>query len=1310
MGLLATWLIWRARKELSAPPAACCCDPLETEQAEAPAIPLGWWPRLLAAIDFLRTRRQWRYRTPWILMLGNSGAGKTSLLASLPQQVRAPIQGPQRALAIKGTDWHFFSKGVLIDLPGNWPAAAASAPDSKGAREWARVCTELDNLRPERALDGVVLTLCARQLQDASAADRTALAENMRQQLHSLGERFSLVLPVYLVVTACDSVPGFSAFWRSQAEFRHEEIFGWSAPEQFPTEPPAAWASSAFTQIGQQLKALQVDAAAHCERIAAEDADQFFLFPRHFAQLQEPLAQWLASVFQASAWTQGGFCRGIYFTGSIAASGEQPEAQALPRSDVRFVQDLLLKKVLAEARLAAPSSNGVWSRNRLIRRLQLGALGVFSALLVALVLASVQVSTQVDELIAAMKSMEQLKSPATGDCVARDTLYPLLSKIASLPGDANHLALPLSFLDQRLRRQGARRIADSAFKNLILPALACQLQQKANQLVDAGLNPVSSSAGYAQSESALLDYVRQLSVLEKNAALFQSLVGIAPYTKSRQTLRDFAELSAYAYATPLPAATRAPDSMLAEALIALDARQLKQNFSLPANLKPVAASAIASMATQLQSQLSAKLSLGGTALQNLQNDHSAIPANAREFALWLSWVRKSWLGSDAANNPIRQIQDQLAQALSPLIQQYHYPQAQLDAASAQFDAQKNYPLALKALRAINLPPYGKLFVEQSKELALNPKLTEELAGFNALNALDMMQVETLRSFSCQRAIAGWNSLYLDMANTYVQQYQGFLRDQGLSTSAGGDAPLFQRLALQQLQAVLNDSVQQAQISPAVSASASAANTSIAAVAPDELRQHQDSAQFAATLPAILKLQLVYTQNNFSASAVSFPQCVQNFANKSLSHIKDLAGRSALYQAPKNTSAKLDTAFFALGSEQDIQDYLSRQLTGVQSYASDAVPFLSYLQSSRSAAGANCAAGASTICTSSAAELYWSRSTDELNSYLQNKTASTQVSALQTLFLKILPVLSSASCAQTLDEYTSPAFGDGLFSLARQSLETQIKDSCKSTRSKQAIDAYEALAARFNQELAGRYPFSDIDSVSEAVPATVKAYFVDYQSKAAVLRQGVASLDQKSWAKQLAFLTQLDGVAQFFQGSLVPPTAGAEGGADSAALKLSVGFHALSTNSPGSEQVVNWSMSSGASTISYPNGGSSLDWPYGQPIVLDLLWAEQSKWRPSGNDGQADLQVDGASATYSSGGDWALLRLIERHKSKTPPADPGRLLLEFTLPVIAQSGIAAQAKTDTAQLYLSLGLSTKDAKTQNPLKLKFPASFPTLAPQ
>lgn len=1274
-------------------PALCgCAQPSEPRMA-------GWIERASLAIDYLRTRREWRYATPWLMMLGQAGAGKTSLLESIGPQHRQPLSERQKTLSIDDATWYALDEALVLDPTGKLPDAAASAvleggvQDTPDARAWQRFLDHLDALRPERALDGIVLVVSATTFLQRDPVRCMAAAQNARQQLRTIEERLEFALPVYLVVTACDHIEGFSAFWRSQSSPRRYEMVGWSTPGQSPEGPPSQWGASIFEDIGRQLRALQVEAAAHCERIAPFDADPLFLYPHQFAQMQGPFEQWLSIVFQVSAWETAFFLRGVYFTGVVAEHGDGVAHLIGPRQDVSFVRDVMLEKVLAERRLARPTRAGVWSRNLLIRRVQWLCVFVFSVLLIACGVRIYQLDRQIDHVVQDLQRMQQLQAPAPGgSCIAQAPVYQLIEQVSQIDADARSALLPASLFDSRLSRQSARRVIDDAFKKVILPGLACQMSQRAYELSAQANGSVTAGADYAQALSQLKGFIQQVDNYEQNASRFQRLLGKTPYAKERAPLPDFIDLVAYAYRAPLPAIVRARPGLLPIALESLTNRDFSGDIATPPRLKRNVSDHIVALAAQSGSLMQSELQAGPPLLAQLQAKKLPILAHVQQFTRWLTWIRTSWLGSSASDNPLSSVQNELAAGLHPLIADFGYPSYLVAQVNAQFDAAAQYPAAMQTLNGMSLPGYGPLFVTTHGQVTLNPAVQGELTGLNALSSLGYMAIDPVSDFTCAGNLANWSPGLLKDANQYALDYQKFIAQPTLKN--GQPDALYRRLALYQLELAMNTSLQSAQ------AAANGASNGAGATTADA-QQSADSSNFAAIAPALIAVEKQFSALGMSGSATQLTQCAHQYANSQLSRIALLADQSQLYQATfLPASPDPDAYFFDLGSTSVITDTLARQVSRVQVLVGYAQPILNYLnqaEPSSSNASAN---------TSNAA--YWNNTANELKRYAQGKDPNSQPSLLDNLFMKLLPSLQNGTCGTVLASYQSAPLGNDLFSNHRQQLEQSVQMRCKGERYAQAQNAYQPIATRFNRDLAGRFPFGSLDA-DDASLSAVKGFFTDYESTRAALEKQIASLSDPYWKSVRQFLSQLDQVDSFLHGNLVP---GSATGADTdPLLNMNVNFRALQSAANGSNQISQMNLMSDAKGVAFPNGANSMDWQYGQPLVLDLSWADLSLWRPAAAVDVPDLQVDGNTASYAAAGNWALLRMIERHRPTSAPAndprDPSRTLLQFDVRVLDSHNAGAPA-SDTAHVFLSLKLSNANAKTPTPLKL--PATFPASAPQ
>lgn len=290
-----------------------------------------------------------------------------------------------------------------------------------------------------------------------------------------------------------------------------------------------------------------------------------------------------------------------------------------------------------------------------------------------------------------------------------------------------------------------------------------------------------------------------------------------------------------------------------------------------------------------------------------------------------------------------------------------------------------------------------------------------------------------------------------------------------------------------------------------------------------------------------------------------------------------------------------------------------------------------------------------------------------------------------------------------------------------------RNSSRKAVSDQAYEGFRALSARFNRELAGRYPFGTRQSLDASL-STVRAFFADYALQAAPIKAGLAMFNRPGRAQMLHFLAELDQAAAFLGSCLSADEAGQP-------MVVKPRFRMRPGASPGSDQLVSWTLHAGPQVVRHPNpAASSLNWSCGQGVMLELQWASASAWRPvmPDDDEALNYRADGLTATFAASGDWALLRLIEAHrtlKGLTARQKAERLvMLEFSVPTqrLASKGDHlgqhtkcnkhtkhprhAHAARARARLYLGLSLSTVAPHTGAPKSLTWPGNWVRVAPQ
>ncbi len=175
----------------------------------------------LTAIKKHRPRRLFHDKRPWILLLGEKESGKTTLLAHADISATSPHHSSLSTIKpTKNVDFWASDEAIFIDPSG--AICFAKSEDNDKQKVWHSFLTMIKQKIQRRPLR-LVLVINGESL--INLGDNLSVyAEKLSQHLQSL-LLLNKSLPVFLIVTQCDRLSGFTEFFSDlDSEERYQSL------------------------------------------------------------------------------------------------------------------------------------------------------------------------------------------------------------------------------------------------------------------------------------------------------------------------------------------------------------------------------------------------------------------------------------------------------------------------------------------------------------------------------------------------------------------------------------------------------------------------------------------------------------------------------------------------------------------------------------------------------------------------------------------------------------------------------------------------------------------------------------------------------------------------------------------------------------------------------------------------------------------------------------------------------------------------------------------------------------------------------
>jgi type VI secretion system protein ImpL len=1306
------------------PPPPAAGD--EAEEAEAP-------PAVSAASSFRRALRflrssvpgsDYRYRVPWYLVIGDPGSGKSAMISAAGADL-APHEHPHSRQPL---EWRFLDRGVLIGVAGKYFKGGSS----REGYDWGKLLWLLQNNRPRRPLDGVILTIPASDLTGPAALDEgrlSARAARFSELLSEAQRTLGFIFPVYVVVTKCDELPGFAPFCRELPLRSHDEIFGWSSPYQLEASFTPDWVEEAFDSLTQDLQRLQSE--IFVERSDMKNPEGVFLFPEEFAGLRAPLGIYLDRLFRETAYREAFRFRGIYFCGDTSEYTTPEQPPALPTSEeerllsqiappapapaafaVRkspsYVKGLLEEKILPECGVARPLARVALTKSRTVTYIQAAA-AVLALILVA----------------GTWLSYRRL----AGD---RDRLMPALLKMTGT-GSAGAVA-GQEAVPQRTFGLGLLRNLDDAanvyFWSPFQPA--------------SWFSPMDDSVTRVMKvacERWVLSSLQADLVLRKRKLLYPSLVGAAPAeAKEEQPAgEDAAQETPTVASLENTAEYQRLASLVSEMTALAEATAIYENLRQQGQLEST--DRIRKLLDYLELREVRPTGHLAKALQQTSGPSARIDQvdidTAEEMLRGIEGeLLKNWFENNEALYHAEQLRQAIGdlqrgrianyQGLKTLLGQIN--QVENDFTDPNFRWLSGASMTLPAsLQRVTVNP---LAGPNNTELAVYTRqlgegyLSQVRSGLrDQRTALTNLMFEPsvpigLSAGTKQLQLALDNTLNLPYMSTSLEPrpiqvtiepgrrliwrieplkealrlhgiHTQFVRD-GLRGSPDALTSTLSRVALDQLTRHVQDLIAQSQVfQPRTSGTSGTTADDETLPEVDSFKQAQDSLiQLADEFNALGQPNI---RNSVLRVMVLQSYNLLTILDRRLNDKAPYAIKEGAWPVRNPMSL----AVFDVVNPPALAETLGRERDNIKflvQQAESLTPFLAQYMPVRAEAQTQLIAK-------------WKGLVDDFKQY-EGKRPGATLTALEDFITTGIDKIPERSCKEESALDSRPDF----FVQVRNRLQVQLTERCRDVVASSVCTSYNVIADQFNQKLSGQFPFAALTperTQPEASPEDIKAFYkvLDQYGKTAR-----AALDDEARFGAVAtrarqFLDQVDALR-----SLVVPSTPETEKEPPFTLDLIPHFRSNRANEVGGNQIIDWNLQVGGQIFQVKDPEHAGRWRQGNPVRLALRWANDSQYIPVA-DGQPNLTIRGRNAYFEFTNRWALLSFLQRQQSApsdlAPSEDPQPYMLKFRLKTALDSKWTS-SESAPAEAFSTVFLHMRILPAGGKTPVALPP-FPTTAP-
>lgn len=249
------------------------------------------------------------YSLPWYVIVGPPGVGKSTALRN--SGLKFPFSSNRGGVSVQGVggtrncEWWMTSEAVILDTAGRYTT------ENTDRDEWFAFLDLLRKYRTRRPINGVIAAVSVADIAEAHPEEIATLAREIRARIDELQDRLGVVVPVYMMFTKCDLLPGFVEMFSDLSEAERHQMWGFTlkVSDQLSI---ADQCSEHLDELSSLLEKRTLRRLAEERSMARRE--RLHELPQYFASLREPIARFMHEMTEPNIYHETPILRGVYMT------------------------------------------------------------------------------------------------------------------------------------------------------------------------------------------------------------------------------------------------------------------------------------------------------------------------------------------------------------------------------------------------------------------------------------------------------------------------------------------------------------------------------------------------------------------------------------------------------------------------------------------------------------------------------------------------------------------------------------------------------------------------------------------------------------------------------------------------------------------------------------------------------------------------------------------------------------------------------------------------------------------------------------